>query len=114
MTGYGRAAVDEGESRRVTAEIRSVNNRFLKVSVKIAGRYGALEDRVKTLLNELGIKRGSVDVSIFFENASEEGSFGINAAAVNHYLAQARAIAKKQKLKGDVPLSALLPLPGVV
>lgn len=114
MTGYGRASVDEGEARRVTAEIRAVNNRYLKLGVKVAGRYGALEDRVKTILNELGIKRGSIDVSLYFENASEEGSFGINAAAVTHYLAQARAIAKKQKIKGDIPLSALLPLPGVI
>ncbi|HYG76728.1 MAG TPA: YicC/YloC family endoribonuclease [Planctomycetota bacterium] len=112
MTGYGRATA-EG-IQRVTAEIRSVNGRFLKLSVKVLGRYGALEDRVKTLLNEMGIKRGSVDVSLYFDNASEEGNFGINEAAVRHYTSQARAISKKLKLKGDVPLAALLPLPGVI
>jgi uncharacterized protein (TIGR00255 family) len=112
MTGYGRATIEDGQ--RVTAEIRAVNGRFLKLSVKVLGRYGALEDRVKTLLNEIGIKRGSVDVSLFFEGATDEGSFGINEAAVKHYLSQARAISKKHKIKGDVPLAALLPLPGVV
>lgn len=112
MTGYGRAAVEDGQ--RVTAEIKSVNGRFLKLSVKVLGRYGALEDRVKTVLNELGIKRGSVDVSLYFDNASEEGNYGINEAAVRHYTAQARAISKKLKLKGDVPLASLLSLPGVI
>ncbi len=112
MTGYGRAVAEDGQ--RVTAEVRAVNGRFLKLSVKVPGRYGALEDRVKTLLNEQGIKRGSIDVSLFFESGGEEGSFGINAQAIRHYAGQARAIAKKQKLKGGIGLAALLPLPGVV
>lgn len=114
MTGYGRAVVEKNE-QRVTAEIRAVNGRFLKLSVKVLGRYGALEDRVKQMLGELGIKRGSVDVSLFFETgATEEGRYGINEAVATHYVKQARALAKKLKLKGDVPLQALLPLPGVV
>jgi uncharacterized protein (TIGR00255 family) len=82
--------------------------------VKVPGRYGALEDKIKTLINDAGIKRGSIDVSLFFDNSSEEGSYGLNEAALKHYAGQARAAAKKLKLKGDVPLSALLPLPGVV
>lgn len=114
MTGYGRAVVEKDE-QRVTAEIRAVNGRFLKLSVKVLGRYGALEDRVKQMLGELGIKRGSVDVSLFFETgAAEEGRYGINEAVATHYVKQARALAKKLKLKGDVPIAALLPLPGVV
>jgi len=114
MTGYGRAVVEKDE-QRVTAEIRAVNGRFLKLTVKVLGRYGALEDRVKQMLGELGIKRGSVDVSLFFETgATEEGRYGINQAVATHYVKQARALAKKLKLKGDVPLAAILPLPGVV
>src|SRR5580704_17442038 len=80
MTGYGRASVEDDE--RVTAEIRSVNGRFLKLSVKVPGRFGALEDRIKTLIGELGIKRGSVDVSLFFNGASAEGAYSINEIAV--------------------------------
>ena len=53
-------------------------------------------------------------VSLYFDNASEEGNYGINEAAVRHYTAQARAISKKLKLKGDVPLASLLSLPGVI
>lgn len=114
MTGYGRA-VSEDDGQRITAEIRSVNNRFLKLSVKVPGRYGALEDRIKALLGKLRIMRGSVDVSLFFEgSSSDESNYGIDEKMVQHYLSQSRAISKRQKLKGDIPLSALLPLPGVV
>jgi uncharacterized protein (TIGR00255 family) len=113
MTGYGRASLEEGQ--RVTAELRAVNNRFLKLSVKLPSRYGPLEDQVKTLLAEHNIKRGSVDVSLYFEGVpGEEGCYGINEAAIKQYAAQARAISKKHKLKGDVSLKDLLSLPGVV
>lgn len=112
MTGYGRASLQDGA--RVTAEIRAVNGRFLKLSVKVPGRLGALEDRVKSMLNDLGIKRGSVDVGLFFEGSDEENTFGISEAAISEYLTQARKIAKKNKIKGDITLGNLLPLPGVV
>jgi len=113
MTGYGRVAVEDGH--RVTAEIRAVNGRFLKLSVKVPGRYGAFEDKIKTLLNDKGIKRGSIDVSLFFDDGSdEESAYGINEIAIREYVRQARAISKKNKLKGDVQISSLLSLPGVV
>jgi len=113
MTGYGRAAVEDGG--RVTAEVRAVNGRFFKVNVKILGRYAALEERIKALLGEAGVKRGSIDVSLFFEDAAAgEDVYEINAAAVGRYVAQARALSKEKKVRNDVALSALLPLPGVV
>jgi len=112
MTGYGRAALDE--TPRVTAEIRAVNNRFLKLGIKVPSRLGALEDRIKTLLSEMGIKRGSIDVSLFFEGADEESAYSLSEVVLKKYAQQARQIAKKSKLKADIPISALLPLPGVV
>ncbi len=112
MTGYGRAVAEDG--RKVTAEVRSVNGRFFKLNVKLPGRYGTLEDRIKTLINELGVKRGSIDVNLFFEDGSEEGGSELNERALAAYAKQAGKIAKKLKLKGGVPLAALMNLPGVV
>jgi hypothetical protein len=68
MTGYGRATVENGG--RVTAEVRAVNGRFFKLSMKVLGRYAALEERIKTVLAEAGVKRGSIEVSLFFEDAA--------------------------------------------
>ena len=111
MTGYGRAVA--GETPRVTAEVRSVNGRYFKLNVKMPGRYGALEDRVKTLLGDLGIKRGSIDVSIFFESNTDENATELNASALSAYAAQAAKIAQKLKLKPPT-LDALLALPNVL
>lgn len=113
MTGYGRATFEDGE--RVTAEIRAVNGRFLKLSVKVPGRYGALEDRIKTLLADNGIKRGSIDISVFFESGNgDAGSYQINETAVKNYVFQARSLAKKFKMKDGITLASLLPLPDAV
>ncbi|MEI6233518.1 MAG: YicC/YloC family endoribonuclease [Planctomycetota bacterium] len=112
MTGYGRAVAEDG--RKVTAEIRAVNGRFFKLNVKLPGRYGALEDRIKSLINDLGVKRGSIDVNLFFEDGSEEGGSELNERALAAYAKQAKKIAKKLKLKGGVSLQSLMNLPSVI
>jgi uncharacterized protein (TIGR00255 family) len=113
MTGYGRARLEGALS--TTAEVRSVNGRFLKLNVKVPGRYGALEDRIKELLSELGVKRGNIDVNIFLEGGfGEDGRYNIDETVVKHFLSQGRAVLKKCGLKEDLSLNALLPLPGVI
>jgi uncharacterized protein (TIGR00255 family) len=114
MTGFGRAT-EERSGQSVTAEIRAVNGRFLKLGVKVLGRYGALEDRVKQLLGELGVKRGSIDVSLFFETGENElGRYTLDAKVAAHYVKQAQALAKALKLKSALTMDALISLPGVV
>lgn len=114
MTGFGRAEMSDANGR-ICAEIRSVNGRFLKLGFKLPPRYGAFEDRVKTLLAERGVKRGSVDVSLYVESVGAgENGFGIDAKAAKAYAKQAKALAKSLGLKGEIPVQALLALPGVV
>jgi uncharacterized protein (TIGR00255 family) len=112
MTGYGR--VEGGKDRKLTAEIRAVNGRFLKLGIKLPGRYGALEERIKALLAEEGLKRGNVDIAIFFDGLAEDGAYSIDENAVKRYAAQARTLAQKYKLKGKINLGVLLALPGAL
>jgi len=114
MTGYGRAAAAL-PAGRVVAEVRSVNGRFLKLMVKLPPRYGALEEKIKALLAERGVRRGSVDVGLYWsETAAEEGGYVLNEIALRQYLRQAQSLGKALKLEQEVPLAALLNLPGVV
>ena len=66
MTGFGRctAPVDGWD---VTAEIKSVNSRFLDCSVKVSRAFAYLEERVKPYLQSRGVSRGKVDVWIGIE-----------------------------------------------
>ncbi|MCW8128747.1 MAG: YicC family protein [Planctomycetota bacterium] len=114
MTGFGRVERSDADGR-VCAEIRSVNGRFLKLSVKLPPRLGAFEDKIKTLLAERGVRRGSVDVMLFVETAgASENGYEINAAAVKAYAKQAKAVGKALGIKGGLTLQSLLGLPGVV
>jgi len=75
MTGYGRGEVTG--ARSWTVEVRSVNHKFLDLSIKIPRKYLGLEDRIK---KELGnhYSRGHVDV--YVNPGAEEGD-GIRLAA---------------------------------
>jgi uncharacterized protein (TIGR00255 family) len=75
MTGYGRGEVSG--TRSWTVEIRSVNHKFLDLSIKIPRRYLGLEERIK---KELGAhySRGHVDVYV---NPGAEAGDAIRLAA---------------------------------
>ena len=60
MTAFGRA-VSRTEEAEITVEIRSVNNRYLDLAVKLPRTFSFLEDRVKTYLTGRGLSRGKVD-----------------------------------------------------
>jgi len=62
MTGYGRGKLDN-EQREITAEVRSVNHRYLDITVKAPKVYGFLEDPVKKAA-AAAISRGKVDIYI--------------------------------------------------
>lgn len=62
MTGFGRATAGTGQGS-VVAEVRSVNGRFLKLSVKLPERLTVFEAKFEALVKE-HVTRGSVNVAI--------------------------------------------------
>ena len=63
MTGYGRAR-EQIDGYDITAEVKSVNNKILDVSVKLPRSCSFAEERIKPLLQSLGVNRGKVDVYV--------------------------------------------------
>ena len=63
MTAFGRAEA-EVDGRKITVELRSVNNRYFECSVRMPRSLGFSDDKVKSFLGAGGISRGKVDVSI--------------------------------------------------
>ncbi len=124
MTGYGRACT-KTEHYEVTVEVRSVNHRFLEVSVRLPRNYGYLEEKLKETFQSQ-VSRGKAEISLTIQ-ASEGKAMAvqINHAAVSAYL-QA-LIAENRKLADefdsamcqngflpqDLTLSTLLRLPDV-
>ena len=66
MTGFGRAKYDI-EGRQYIVEIKSVNNRYCDISVKIPRAISYLEENVKSEVAKV-VSRGKVDVFVSFYN----------------------------------------------
>jgi len=69
MTGYGRGEVEAGGQKWVV-ELRSLNHRFLEISLNLPRHLWALEDRVRKLLKSR-ISRGRVEVQLNWEGKTE-------------------------------------------
>ena len=73
MTAFGRARTLSADgSKDITAEIKSVNSRYLDCTVKLARIYSFLEEKIKAYLTEKGITRGKVEVYIGVDVLEQE------------------------------------------
>ena len=112
MTGYGRA-VETIDGREITAELRSVNNRYLDCTVKMPRIYAFAEDSVKTHV-KAAISRGKVDVFIAV-NVMEDMQMriSVNHPVLEGYLSAMRSIASDYGVRDDISVTALSRLPDV-
>jgi uncharacterized protein (TIGR00255 family) len=62
MTGFGRGVV-QAEEFAVTVELKTVNNRFLDISLRLSGEMQQLESTVKRQIGNR-LSRGRVDVNL--------------------------------------------------
>ncbi len=113
MTGYGKAELNV-ESREYQVEIKSVNHRYLDISVKMPRTLGSLEETVKKQISEK-IKRGKIDVFISFENNSKEGKkVHINQELADVYIKQLKQLAKDGDISSNIEVIDIAKLPDVL
>ncbi|MCS6976264.1 MAG: YicC family protein [Gemmatales bacterium] len=112
MTGFGDARY-HSDDVAVAVELRTVNNRYLKVSVRAAEPYNLLEPEIERVVRHR-IRRGTVQVILAVRRQSRPADFRINTVALRTYADQLRAMHKELGLGAEIHLSALLTLPGVV
>jgi uncharacterized protein (TIGR00255 family) len=99
----------------LTLELRSVNNRYLKVSVRATEPYNLLEAEFEKVIRRT-IKRGTIQVHLRCQRRSSPQDFQINAVALRSYLDQIRRACADLDLpdRGQSVLGQALMLPGVV
>jgi len=111
MTGFG-SATTELEGARCSVEIRSVNNRFFKSSMRLPGDLESLEADIEAILVRR-LTRGSVTLTLRWSESSGRAVASINVAALEAYARQLRA-ADLPGVASELRLADLLALPGVV
>ena len=113
MTGYGKGVASR-DGRTLTVELKSVNHRFLDVSMRLPRSLSFLEDTFRSEL-AAGLSRGHVDVYLNYSNTREDAkSIRINGAFLSAYVASAREANEQVGLRDDLTLSSCLRLPDVV
>ncbi len=111
MTGFGVGSADEaGVSVRV--EVKSVNNRGLKISVRARPSLGVTEKNLRDLVGDR-LRRGSVDVYVNFERQNDGVSCPIRAGAAGEAVTALRRIAAELGLEDTLSARDLVLIPGV-
>ena len=90
MTGYGKAVVAYKE-KKINVEVQSLNSKSLDLSARIAPLYREKEMEIRRLLAQK-LERGKVDFSLWVEKESTVDATPINAALVENYYKQIKAI----------------------
>ncbi|MDB5025737.1 MAG: YicC family protein [Mucilaginibacter sp.] len=113
MTGYGIASFDSG-STKYTVEIKSLNSKFLELSLRIPKAFSEKEFQLRNECNKQ-IERGKVNLSINVEQAdSSVKAAGIDADLLKNYYNQLKKVSNDLGEPTGNLLQLALGLPEVV
>lgn len=114
MTGFGRGEYREG-GIELTAEIKTVNNRYLDVSVRCPKTFSGCEDAVRAKVRS-SLTRGHADVFISLTDKRRRAkSLFVDEEAARAYVQAAERLAALfPEVQNDVTLTAVLRQPDVV
>lgn len=112
MTGFGRSEVEDG-ARKFTVEIKSVNHRYLDITLKMPKKLNFFEASIRNLLKEY-IQRGKVDIYITYEDLSEKtATVKYNPEVAKEYLDYLKQMEEQFGLENDIRVSTLSRYPEV-
>lgn len=111
MTGFGRSSVT-ADDFSVAVEIKTVNNRFLDIHLRLGQELSPLEMSIRKIVNGR-LSRGRVDLSINLERTTNT-NYEINRPLIAGYVKALRDIQAEFGLAGDVDINTLTRLPGAM
>jgi uncharacterized protein (TIGR00255 family) len=113
MTGFGTSQL-EAEGISFLLEIRSLNNRFLKMAIKLPEAVAFTSQVVEKIIRQ-EVARGAITYTLHMRYVGEVGALEINQAAMEKYVASMEQV---RTMRGDngmmrIDLAEVLQLPGV-
>lgn len=112
MTGFGRSELND-EKKTVAVELRSVNNKYLKINIRMPDLLSGVEDKIEKLLKK-ELVRGTINLTIDYKTDDQVPKCVINKDILKDYhniISEAR---KEISFQQDVTLDNLISLPGVL
>lgn len=113
MTGFGRS-IYENEGREYIIEIKSVNNRYNDISIKMPRSLNYLEERIKKeILNS--VSRGKIDLYITFNNNSDLGKdIKINTDIAKKYIDELKKLSTQTNIIDNINIIDISKFPDVL
>jgi len=111
MTGFGRGS-SVAENYAVSVDLKTVNNRFLDIHLRIGPELAALEGAIRRRISNR-LSRGRVDVTITFERTGEI-AYEINRPLVSGFISAMKLMQKEFNLQGDPDINVIARLPGAM
>ena len=113
MTGYGKG-VYESDTLKLVVELKSVNHRFLDLSIKIPKQLNFAEDGIRRTLKE-GIGRGHVEVYVNVEDKrAEKGVLAVDLDLARQYVEAARRLREELGAEGELCVADLIKTNNIV
>lgn len=111
MTGFGRGAVSD-DTFSISVELKTVNNRFLDINLRLPAELQLVEPVVKKLISAR-LARGRVEVNLQYDR-NEDAQFELNRPLIRGFLAAMKEMQDEFALSGEPDLNVIARLPNVV
>jgi uncharacterized protein (TIGR00255 family) len=112
MTGHGEAQ-RHADGLSIAVEIRTVNNRYFKLNLRVTDGYLSLEPHVEALVRQQ-VRRGTVQLNVLINREHSPDDYHLNTAVLGSYIQQLETAFGVALAHGGSNIAPLLSLPGVV
>lgn len=113
MTGYGKAEA-ANEKYVFSVELKSVNHRYLDVSIRMPKVINSMEGKIRQVVKER-LDRGKVDIFINYrKEASDNGTISYDSSLVKGYLDVFSQLESEFGIINDIKMSVISRLPNVI
>lgn len=114
MTSFGRAQSEDNSKYGLSIEMKSVNNRYLDINIRLPKNLFSLEEEVRKIISKR-LNRGKVDVFINMDKYSNNtGKPKVNMELAHSYYECLTELKKEFLLNEDISLSLLTKFPDVI
>ncbi len=113
MTGFGRGR-SRGAFGVFTAELKTLNHKFLEITYKLPNSLAIFDDRVKELINK-SVARGKVYLNLTHEETGEASALAyIDHKIASSYYKKLKKLKKELSAEGEIKFSDIIAFPGVI
>ena len=111
MTGYGKAMV-AGDDFSVSVDLKTVNNRFLDIHLRVGSELASFEPSIKKRITSR-LSRGRVDVTVSVERVAQI-AYEINRPLIAGYVSALKQLQQDFGIAGELDINVIARIPGAL